>query len=314
MLLYFCIFTIALMMVIHGALLATKYATILSQSFRLSSYIVGFIVIAIISILPETFIVINSALTGNPEFGLGVLLGANIADLTLIIAILIFLAGRGLTVESRILKNHTLYPLILMLPIILGLDGHLSRVEGCALILTGGLFYYLALKKDLQNGDVPTLTKNRIRPILFLVLSMTLLLIGSYLTVTSAVQIAETLGISSVLIGMLIVSLGTTLPELVFSHKAMKADDDSLALGDILGTVLANATMVVGLLALIQPFSFPKTTIYVAGVFMVAAAFILFSLMRSGHIVTRKEAFVLFIFWLTFVFIETIISIEQIPQ
>jgi len=94
----------SLFLVVKGATLATKYSAKLAESFNFSRYIIGFVVIAFISILPETFIAINSALKGIPEFGLGTLFGSNIADLTLIFAILIILAGRGMKIESKVLK------------------------------------------------------------------------------------------------------------------------------------------------------------------------------------------------------------------
>lgn len=87
---------------------------------------------------------------------------------------------------------------------------------------------------------------------------MGLLFVGSHFVVSSATSLAEMIGISSVLIGMLVVGLGTTMPELFFSLNAVKRNDDSLAVGDLLGTVLADATIVIGLIALIAPFSFPK--------------------------------------------------------
>jgi len=135
------IFIVALFMVIKGATLATKYAALLAESYRLSKYTVGFIIVAVILILPETLISINSALVGISSFGLGMLFGSNIADLTLIFAIIILFAGRGLKIESKILKNHAVYPFILLLPLILGFDGQYSRLEGVALIIAGAVFY-----------------------------------------------------------------------------------------------------------------------------------------------------------------------------
>jgi cation:H+ antiporter len=108
---------------------------------------------------------------------------------------------------------------------------------------------------------------------------------------------------------MLVVGLGTTMPELFFSLRSVRKNDDSLAIGDILGTVLADATIVIGLIAMINPFVFPKTTIYIGGVFMIAAAFILFSFMKSGHTVTKKEITALFIFWVTFALVQFIVAI-----
>ena len=307
MLIQLFVFTVALLLVMRGATLATRHATQLAESYKLSQYLVGFLVVAVISILPETFIAINAALTGVPEFGFGLILGSNIADLTLVIAIVTFIARRPLKVESKILKNHALYPFLLLLPIILGLDGHLSRPEGGALILAGAVFYYLTLR---QNSDEPAPVRsrvNRTQTIAYLVLSVTVLLLGAHFIVSSASTIAYMLNINPVLIGMLIVGLGTVIPELTFSLKAIKSHHDSLAIGDILGTVLADATIVIGLIALITPFTFPTTIIYTAGVFMVSSSFILFSFMRSGKMVTRKEAFALLVLWLTFISIECIV-------
>lgn len=298
------IFVVALYMVIKGSTMATNYAARLAEGFRLSKYTVGFIIVAVISILPETFIAINAAIKGMPEFGLGMIFGSNIADLTLIFAIIVFYAGRSLKVESKILKNHVIYPFILLFPLLLGLDGHFSRTEGVALILVGVVFYYLALR-DGTDGTVPMVTSNgRYKSIGMLLVSMAILLIGAHFTVISAVSVANILEINPILIGMLIVGLGTTMPELFFSLRSIKKRDDSLAIGDLLGTVLADATIVVGILALVSPFTFPQKIIYITGVFMVLASFMLFRFMRSGRALTRREAWILFAFWVVFVVVE----------
>jgi cation:H+ antiporter len=302
------IFTVALFMVIKGATMATKYAAQLAESFRLSKYTVGFIIVAVISILPETFISINSAIEGIPSFGLGMLFGSNVADLTLIFALLILFTGRGLKIESKILKNYNVYPFLLLLPLILGLDGYFSRLEGLALIITGGIFYYLALKNGIDGDVLPDKTNNYRKNSLMLLFSMAILLVGSHFTVSSASSLAYYLGISPILIGMFIVGLGTTMPEFFFSLKSLRKNDDSLAVGDLLGTVLADATIVVGILALVNPFFFPQKIIYVTGIFMVVASFILFRFMRSGRTISKKEGYLLFIFWLVFVLVEFMVN------
>lgn len=298
------IFIVALYMVIKGSTMATNYAGRLAESFRLSKYTVGFIIVAVISILPETFIAINAAIKGIPSFGLGMLFGSNIADLTLIFAILVFYAGRSLKVESKILKNHIIYPFILLFPLILGLDGYFSRTEGVILILAGAIFYYLALRDGTDGTVVVSNRSGRYKNIGMLLVSMAILLIGAHFIVTSATSVANGLGVSPILIGMLIVGLGTTMPELFFSLKSIKKKDDSLAIGDLLGTVLADATIVVGILALVSPFAFPQKIIYITGVFMVLASFMLFRFMRSGRALTRREATMLFAFWVVFVVVE----------
>ncbi|MBI2046036.1 MAG: sodium:calcium antiporter [Parcubacteria group bacterium] len=298
------IFIVALFMVIESASLATTYAARLAKSFHLSRYAIGFIVVTIISILPETFIAINSAINGVPSFGLGMLFGANIADLTLVFAIIIFVAGRGVRVESAILKNHAVYPFVLLLPLVLGFDGYFSRFEGAALIIAGMTFYYIALRSGASHSIAPSDEPDRYKNFLLFLFSMVILLAGAHFTVTSATALANLLAVNPILIGMLVVGLGTTMPELFFSLKSVKKHADSLAIGDILGTVLANATVVVGILALIHPFFFPQKIIYITGVFMVVASFLLFYFMNSGRMLTKKEAYLLFAFWLMFVVVE----------
>lgn len=300
------IFVVALFMVIKGATLATKYAARLAKSFCLSKYTVGFIIVAVISILPETFIAINSAIEGIPAFGLGMLFGSNVADLTLVFAIIIFFAGRGVKVESKILKNHVVYPFLLLLPLVLGFDGYFSRLEGVALIIAGVVFYFVAFRNGVDVTIAPSDGSSRYKSFLMLLFSMTVLLAGAYFIVISASSVAYSFGVDPILIGMLIVGLGTTMPELFFSLKSVKKRADALAIGDILGTVLADATIVVGILAMINPFSFPQRIIYITGMFMVAASFILFHLMRSGRMISKKEGYLLFAFWLIFALVEFI--------
>lgn len=304
MLLTLVIFIVALYLVIKGAMVATRCAAQVAESFHLSRYTIGFIIVAIISILPEAFIAISSGLSGVPSFGFGMLLGSNVADLTLIFTIIVLYAKRGLKIESKILKNQSVYPFMLLLPLVLGSDGYFSRLEGAALVIVGVIFYYLALKNGVDDVAVLSNRNDGYKSLLQLFGSMVILLVGSYLVVTSATTLANSLGVSPILIGMLVVGLGTTMPELFFSLEAVRKKDDSLAIGDILGTVLADATIIVGVLALIDPFAFSQKIIYVTGIFMVIASFLLFHFMRSGRTLSRREAYMLFVFWLVFVFVE----------
>lgn len=298
------VLAISLFLVIGGSILATKYSVRLANNFRLSKYIVGFIIVAVISILPETFISVNASLSGIPAFGLGTLFGSNITDLTLVFAVIIFLARRNIKIESRILNNNIVYPFLFLIPLILGLEGYYSRTEGYALIITGITFYYFVFKNGVQEAPNIKNNKNRFKNAAFLIGSMAILLIGAHYTVTSATSLANSLGLTPILVGMLIVGIGTTIPEMLFSVQAVRNHDDSLAVGDILGTVLADATIVVGILAVINPFSFPRNIIYVTGIFMIIASFILSYFMYTGKTISKKEGILLFIFWLVFVLTE----------
>ncbi len=304
----FLIFIFSLLLVVKGATLATKYSAKLTENFHFSKYIVGFVIVAFISIIPETLISINSAIAGIPEFGLGTLFGSNVADLTLIFAILIIYAGRGIKIESKVLKNVRLYPFFLFLPLLFGLNGSYSRIEGVALIVAGSLFYYLVFKNGVEVSERLNNENGKYKNFLLLLVAMAMLLVGSHFTVTSATDLAHALKISPILIAMLVVSLGTTMPELFYSLKSVKKKDDGLAIGDIMGSVLADATIVVGVLAVISPFSFPVKIVYITGVFMVVASLVLLRFMLSGRKISKKEGLMLLAFWLIYAVVEFVVS------
>lgn len=306
------IFGASVFLIIKGATLSTKYSFRLAENFKISKYVVGFIIVAIISIIPETLVAINTAIQGMPSMGLGTLLGSNIADLTLIFAIVVLYARRSIKVESKILKENITYPFFLLVPIVLGLDGFYTRWEGLGLIIAGIVFYIMSLRDNAekQSAHQSELLQgsNKKRDIFLLLLSMAMLLVGSHFVVTSGISMASALGVSSVAIGMLVIGLGTTMPELFFCLSAVKKNHDSLAIGDILGTVLADATIVIGILALINPFHFPQKTIYIAGIFMVAASFMLFYFMRTGRNLSKKESYLLIAFWILFALTELVLN------
>ena len=306
------IFFVSLFFIIKGATLSTKYSFKIAESYNVSKYVVGFFVVAIISIIPETLVSINAALQNVPAMGLGALFGSNIADLTLIFAIAVLLAGRSLKVESKILKANAVYPFILLIPIALGIDGFYSRWEGLALIFAGIVFYALSFKREQRARpsviEEKKVNTNKKLDFVYLIIGLVLLLAGSHFVVTSGIEIATLLNLNKAAMGMLFIGLGTTMPELFFCISAVKNNHDSLAIGDVLGTVLADATIVIGILAMVSPFAFPRKIIYIAGLFMVAAAFILFYMMKTGKNLTRSEAILLIFFWVLFVSTELILN------
>lgn len=294
---------IALAIVIKSAKYAIRYSTKIANNLKIPKYIVGFLIVAIISALPETLIGIDSALQGTPSFGLGTLLGANVADLTIIFAIPIFLCSRCLTVKSKIIKHFKLYIFMIALPVIFGFNGYYSRWEGIILVLAGFYFYYALFWRNRES-----IVKNdgyfSWKYFSFLLLSMMVLLVGANFTVKFGVSLAESLNVHPIIVGLFFVGLGTTLPELLFSIKALKQKQDELAIGDIMGMVITDSTIVVGILALISPFAFNPRIIYITGSFMVLASIVLLYFMRTGKSLNKKEAIVLVLFYLLFVLAE----------
>ncbi len=307
MFLFFVILVASLFLVIKSANFAIKYSSNLSEVLNLPKHVIGFVLVAVISVLPEGFISVTSALEKIPSFGLGTLFGSNIADMTLVVSLVIFFSRKKIKIESHFIKNKFFYLGAISVPIILGLNGFYSRLEGVLLILAGLTFYYIILRKNIHSAKIDR-EKFKIRHVVFLILSIGGLIFGSNLTVKYGVYLAQGLSINPVLIGMLIVGLGTTLPELIFSIKAAKKNCHDLALGDILGTVIADATIIVGIMALIHPFSFNMRLIYVTGLFMFAGMLLLFHFMKSDRAVSKKEGFLLLAFYFVFVLTEFFIN------
>jgi cation:H+ antiporter len=193
------------------------------------------------------------------------------------------------------------------LPILFGLNGYYSRWEGLFLIILGLAFYYYIFKNDAYDVDASR-EKFRSTDLILLLISMGMLLLGSHLTVKFGVNFANDIKLSPVLIGMFVVGLSTTLPELMFSVRAAKHNHDGLALGDILGTVVADATIVVGMIAIISPFAFNPQIVYITGMFMLLGTILLFHFIKTGKVLTKKEALLLIVFYLIFVSAELLIN------
>ncbi|NCU44036.1 sodium:calcium antiporter [Candidatus Saccharibacteria bacterium] len=305
---FFLLLVLSLVVVVQAASLSSKYAERIAESFHLSRYLVGFIVVSFVAILPETFIAINAAIQGVPSLGIGTIFGSNVIDLTLIFAILIFIASkRGIYVEKSMTSKLRIYPLFLSIPLLLGFDGMFERSEGLVLIIVGVIFYYYMFRDSVGISSRSGEIKYRAKNVVFFIGSMALLLLGAHFTSLFAVSLATELKVSPILVGVLIVSFGTTLPELFFSIKAVKNRKNALAIGDVLGSVLADATIVVGIIAMIAPFKFPQTIAYIAGGFMVFSAVLLIHFMRSRRKLSHKEAIVLVLVWVVYVFAEILV-------
>lgn len=259
MFLDFLLLAASLAIIIKSADFTVRYSTKIAESLKLPKYIIGFLIVAVISILPEMMVSINSALENAPALGLGTLYGSNVADLTLVFALTIFLSNRGLKIENKIIENRWFHVGAIAVPLILGLNGFYSRFEGVILIATGLAFYLYILQRNKSAIKIKREPFSYRNLFLFLI-SLGVLLLGANLAVKYSIDLAELLNINPIFVGMFIIGLGTTLPELTFAVKAAKHNHDDLALGDVLGTVVADATIVVGLIAIISPFSFCAST------------------------------------------------------
>jgi len=299
-----------MILLIKSANYAITYSSRLARMFRLSEFVVSFFIVAIISVAPESTISIISAIKGIPEFGLGTLLGSNVADLTLVFGIVALFSMNGVRVKSEILKNDFFYLGLLLLPLILGLDGQFSRIEGAALVLGGGIFFFIiSVESKMFRKKFNNLrAKSFLKDFLLLVLSLGFLVVSAQFAVEFGIRFANEIKIPPILIGLTMVSIGTCLPELLFSLKSVKTNHEALALGDILGTVITDATVILGIVALIHPFSFEPIQIYVTGLAMFLGGILVVLFMRSDKILSKKEGIFLLMFYIFFLIVEFVIS------
>lgn len=306
-LILFALFLIAL---IKFTDFAIKYSSRLAKIMKFPEFIVSFFIIALISVLPESTISLISAWKGEPGLAIGTLLGSNVADLTLVFGIVAFFSSGGINVKSKILRNNFFYLILLLFPLILGFDGRFSRVDGLILVLAGVIFFgkiYMekrSFRKEFNNAKKESIFKS----VLFLVASVVLLLLSAVLTVKYAVNFANDMHVPAILVGITILAFGTCLPELIFSIRAVRKNHDDLALGDVLGTVITDATIVLGIVALISPFNHNPHDLYVTGTAMFLAGILVTLFMKSGKVLNKLEGLFLILFYILFVFAEFFVN------
>ncbi len=302
------LFITVLVILIKSATSAIQTLTKLAVFFKLSEFTAAFILMAIATSLPELTVGINSALENKPNLALGMVLGANIINLTLVIGLPALLAN-GLRIESKIRNRDLFYTIILsMMPIILLADATLSRSDGIALLILFLLYLYRLMsqresfsKKFNHEENIHSLGYYLIK----FGLEMVVLVFSAHYLVLAASNMAELLQIPIVVIGAAIVAFGTTLPELTFELYAVRKRESGLALGNILGSVVTNSCLVLGMVALISPIT-PTNPGYIAFISITwTLVLIVFSLfLRSQYKLTASEGFILVMFYSVLILLQ----------
>lgn len=300
MLIEVIIFILASLVLIKSAEYTVGIVSHFARFLRLTEFVTSFIVVAFVAALPDAIISITAALSGHSDLGAGTLLGGNLADMTLILGLSV-LATHQLVLKSKIVRNDLYFGGLALMPILLGLDGTVSRIDGVVLLVLGIAYIFVLLRereyftKPYQNGQFLA------RQGIFFVLCIALMLISAHFIVSSATTIAQQLGVSELLIGLILVALGTTLPEFVFAIQSIRKGHPQLAVGDILGNVVVDACILMGIISIIQPITISLPSWAVLGVF--TALGVSFSLMflRTDNLLSKNEALALVLFYIAFV-------------
>lgn len=274
----------------------------LGRRLGLSEYTVGFLILGTATSLPELSVAINSAIYNTPQLSFGNLLGG-------IIVLLSLLCGLAATVCGKVpfkgtLTNGQLWfaAVVNLSPLILILDGRLSRLDGIVLMaIYAAYLFYLGTRNQHIEHDVKFSSHSWTKLIIKVAVGLTALYLVAHWSVLTALKISEVLLIPPLLIGVVLLSVGTNLPELASTLKIRK-NHTGLTLGHLLGSSGAN-TFIAGLLAFIAPFSITGLgSIAVMGISLVVVVILFNIALRTDNHLSRKEGVALLGVYLLFVF------------
>ena len=242
-----------------------------AKHLGMPTLLIGMVIIGFGTSAPELAVSAMAASDGNPGLALGNGYGSNITNIALIVGLTAIIAP--IAVHSQVIRKEL--PLLLVLTLIAGaqlLDGELSRIDGWVLlgvfaaVMGWSIYQGYQGKEDPLAGDTETEMIAHPMPlksaIIWLVVGLVLLIVSSRILVWGAVTIAQSLGISDLIIGLTIVAIGTSLPELASALAAVKKNEHDLILGNILGSGIFNTLAVVGLAAVIEPLSVAPEVLY----------------------------------------------------
>lgn len=276
-------------------------------------FVVAFFVMAFAASLPNLFVGLSSVFHKIPQLSFGDIVGGNLVDLTIVVA-LAALVAKGLPTESRMVQTSSIFTiLIAILPLLLILDGKLGRGDGILLILVFFLYiFWLFSKKErfakVYEGETESIAKEFkifFKSLGKIIFGIILLLLAAEGIVRSAAFFAQSLNLPLALIGILIVGLGNALPETYFAVISAKKGETWMILGNLMGSVIVPATLVLGIVALICPIEIVDFSPFaIARFFLIISALFFLFFVRTGRKITRKEALFLLLIYIAFVATE----------
>lgn len=292
----------------------------LARRSRLGSFGITAFILALATSLPELVVGITASVEGLPSVVLGNVLGSNIADISLVIGGASIAAGSLRVVGEKIRRDLYLTFGAALLPMLLIADQVLSREDGLVLLVIYVILMSTFMRKHAKEVGQHVLEESPVRRLLLavshrggrgdlgrLIIGVAVLLFSSHMIVQLSEAIATGLGLPVLLIGLFLVAIGTSLPELVFEMKAVVAGQTSMAFGDLLGSVVANSTLILGVAAVIAPIRLngdgllPYATAIAAFV-VLYLTFVYFT--RSKSRLERWEGMVLLLLYFGFVVLE----------
>ncbi|MBN2825396.1 MAG: calcium/sodium antiporter [Campylobacterales bacterium] len=264
----FVIFVVSMAALIWGANTLIQESERIALRFNISEFVIGATLIALGTSLPEMAASISASLDGKSQMAIANVIGSNIFNIAMILGV-IFIIAKSINPERDFFAKDSYWALLpIMIFILMVLDGKISRFDGILLLLLmiAYILFLLTeaktfivqeletLSREIENEGKATFAWSKTLPLLFV--GLFLVIVGANFTIESASNIAHSFGISEWIIGIVMISLGTSLPELMVSIAAAFKNKVEMAIGNIIGSNMANTTIVLGAAALTKPMDF----------------------------------------------------------
>lgn len=298
-------------LLIKGADYLVGGSSSLARRMGISALVVGLTVVAFGTSAPELFVNIFAAIRGTTDIAIGNILGSNLANMLLILgaaAVFTPLALQSSTVWKEIPFSLLAAVLVFLFGSDILLEGALlnqvGRIDGIALLSLFFIFivYTFGIRKGGEQPEEKIEVMNVWKSVLFLIGGLVALGVGGKLVVDGASNVALSLGVSANLIGLTIVALGTSLPELVTSITAARKGHTDIAIGNVIGSNIFNIFFVLGVTAVIRPLPFGLANL-IDTIAVVVATLLLFFMLFVGkkHVIERWNGIVLICLYVGFI-------------
>jgi cation:H+ antiporter len=280
--------------------------------------IIGLTVVAFGTSLPELVVSVTAGLKGSAEIALGNVVGSNIANIGLVLGLAACI--RALQVEFTLVRREAPMGLgAVALVVALSLDGVLGRGDGVVLLAGFAAFLYWSVAVErsapeaVQGAFDSSLPADgqRLRNAGFTLVGLVGVLLGADRLVEGAVTIAETFGVSAVVIGLTLVAVGSSLPELAATLVAVSRGEDDISVGNVLGSNLFNLLLILGVAALITPITVPATFFRFQFPVLALYTVALLPICRTGFRISRWEGRALLAGYVAFVAVLYLVPAVQ---
>jgi len=283
----FIIFIAAMGALVYGADFVIKESERIALHFKISHFVIGATLIAFGTSLPEMAASMMAAGQGKSDMAVANVVGSVIFNITMVLGI-VFLIAKSMNPKRNLFAQDSAWVVVpVIIFFVMVQDGVISRVDGLLFILMmiSYLFFLFKDSKEDLEGEIDNSLSiekfNWTKTIIFLTIGFVLTIGGAHFVVESGTNIAREFEVSEWIIGLFLISLGTSLPELVVSLVAVKKGNAEMSIGNIIGSNVANFSMVLGASSLINPLSVDLITTKFDMLIMVAASLTLLFILAN---------------------------------